>query len=51
MSRALEFRRAEVGVGEHGAEAPNSAVADCSLSHRIMLVSVLIKLLQGQSEL
>lgn len=37
--------------GENGAEAPSSTVAACSQAHRIMLVSVLIKVFQGQFEL
>lgn len=51
MSWSLKFSGAEIGVGENGAEAPNSAIADCSRAHRIMLVSVLIKVFQGQFEL
>lgn len=38
-------------MGEKGVEAQNRAVADCSLAHIIMLVSVLIKLFQGRFEL
>lgn len=51
MNRPLKFSGAEIGVGVNGAEAPNSALTDCSQAHRIMLVSVLIKLFQGPFEL
>lgn len=45
---APKFSRTESGVEENRAKAPNSGR---SQAHRIMLMSVLIKIFQGQFEL
>lgn len=45
---ATKFSRIGTGVEENRAKAPNS---DCSQAHRIVLMSVLIKIFQGQFEL
>lgn len=45
---ALKLSSTETGVGENRTKAPNS---DCSQADRIVLMSVLIKIFQGQFEL